>query len=116
MLVLFRALITTGSGFGWRRPRRVHCRRVVIFVPHHHERGCMQRCLGYQSVGRWNTEQTGDEGCYAEEEEVPVETRWLAKGIFGALGDERLAIISEVKPEDSMQLDSQIHSRQSRTG
>ena len=49
----------------------------------------MERGLGNEAVGEGNSEEAGDTGCKAYEEDVPVKAGWLAKGEFASLGDQR---------------------------
>lgn len=48
----------------------------------------MEGGLRDEAVREGNAEETGDAGCEAEEEDVPVETGGFAKGELGALGDQ----------------------------
>lgn len=53
------------------------------------ESGCVERCLGDETVGEGNTQETGHEGGDSEQPEVPVEAGWLAQRELGSLGDKR---------------------------
>jgi hypothetical protein len=48
----------------------------------------VEGCLRNEAVGKWNAEDTGDEGGKAEQEDVPMESGGFAQGEFGALRDE----------------------------
>lgn len=45
----------------------------------------MEGGLGNKSVGSWKAEKTGNSCGKTQEEDVPMETRWLSEGKLGPL-------------------------------
>ena len=56
-------------------------------------------CLRDEAIGSRDPEDTSDAGGEAEEEEVPVEARWLTEWEFGTLGDEGGDVVVEVEED-----------------
>ena len=52
------------------------------------EGGGVEGGLGDEAVGEGDTDEAGDTGCQAEQEDVPVEARGFAEGELGTLGNE----------------------------
>lgn len=71
---------TSGVAFGRARFR------FVGYLARDTESVGVEGRLGDEAVGEWDTNEAGDAGCEAQEEDVPVEAGGFAEGKFGALG------------------------------
>lgn len=59
----------------------------------------MKWSLRDETIGCWYTQDTGNAGSYAEEEDVPMETSGLLQGKFTALANEAGDIVVEVEED-----------------
>jgi hypothetical protein len=50
------------------------------------ERGGVERCLGNEAIGKWNSQEPGDSSSQAKEKNIPMKAGRLSEWKFGALG------------------------------
>jgi len=48
----------------------------------------VERCLWYETIGKWDAKKTGNPGRKTQQENVPVKASWFPQREFGALGYE----------------------------